>query len=172
MRLLLVIGLLAFAAPVAAATRPSRTISTAGTTLRVPTGWHAALARTPSCDPERLIAVSSAPLRISESGRIAAPHRGQVVILLLEDRYAQDRPAGDLRRPDHFAIAWNRLVRLEPSAFCGSPNAPASMHYFRSRGRYLGFIVYPGATIGSRTRATTLAVMDSLRLVPRALRQP
>jgi hypothetical protein len=111
-----------------------------------------------------LIAVSSAPLRISGSGRIAAPQRGQVVILLLEDRYAQDRPIGDLWRPAHFAIAWNRLVRLEPSAFCGNPDAPASVHYFKTRGRYLGFIVYPGTTIGPRTRATTLAVMDSLRV--------
>ena len=165
MQRLLVIGLFAFAAvPVALVAQPSKTISTAGTTLQVPAGWHAAVARTPSCDPERLIAVSSAPLRISGSGRIAVPHRGQVVILLLEDRYAQDRPIGDLRRPAHFAIAWNRLVRRDPRGFCGSPNAPASMRYFKTHGRYLGFIVYPGATIGPRTRATTLAVMDSLRV--------
>lgn len=163
MRGLVAIGLLAFAAaPLALATHSPKTISTAGATLDVPDGWHAAIARTQSCDPERLIAVSSAPLRISAGGRIAAPDDGQVLVLLLEDRYIQDRPAGNLRRPTHFTIAWNRLVRLEPNAFCGNPSAPASMHYCKTHGRYLGFIVYPVAKIGPRIRAETLAVMDSL----------
>ena len=43
-----------------------------------------------------------------------------MLILLLEDRYRQDRPVGDLRRPAHFSIAWNRMVRLKP--ICGNPN--------------------------------------------------
>jgi hypothetical protein len=87
-----------------------------------------------------------------------------VVVILLEDRFVQDRPVGNLHRPAHFTIAWNKLVRLEPGGYCGSPNAPASMHYFKTRERYLGFIVYPGAHVGLRTRAQTLAVMNSLRL--------
>jgi hypothetical protein len=146
-----------------AVSQPSRTISANGTTLRIPAGWHAAVARTPDCDPERLIVVSSAPLQISASGQVQAPRQRQVVILLLEDRYVQDRPVGDLRRPTHFAIAWNKLVRLEPNRYCGNPNAPAAMHYFKTHGRYLGFIVYPGAAVDAQTRATTLAVMDGLR---------
>lgn len=165
MRYLLVAGLLAFgSASVAAATRTPSTISTLGVTLPVPTGWHAAIAKTPQCDPERLIVVSSARLKISASGRVAAPSPGQVVILLLEDRYVQDRPTGNLRRPVHFTIVWNRLVKLEPSGYCGSPNAPASMRYFKTHGRYLGFIVYPGAGLSSSIRAATLTVMDSLHV--------
>jgi hypothetical protein len=165
MQYLLGAGLLAVGSlSVASATGTSSTISTAGVTLRVPAGWHAAPAKTPDCDPERLIAVSSARLRISASGRVAAPGPRQVVILLLEDRYVQDRPTGNLRRPVHFTIAWNRLVELEPSGYCGSPNAPAAMHYVKTHGRYLGFIVYPGAGIGSSIRAKTLSVMDSLRV--------
>jgi hypothetical protein len=164
-RYLLVVGLLALgSASAAVATRTPATISTAGVTLRVPTGWHAAIAKTPNCDPERLIVVSSARLKISAGGQVAAPGTGQVVILLLEDRYVQDRPTGDLRRPVHFTIAWDRLVKLEPGGYCGSPHAPASMQYFKTNGRYLGFIVYPGAAMGSSTRAKTLAVMDSLRV--------
>jgi hypothetical protein len=144
-------------------TQPSRMVSANGVTLRIPAGWDGAVARRPDCDPERLIVVSSAPLQISASGQVQAPRQRQVVILLLEDRYVQDRPVGDLRRPTHFAIAWNKLVRLEPNRYCGNPNAPAAMHYFKTHGRYLGFIVYPGAAVDAQTRATTLAVMDGLR---------
>jgi hypothetical protein len=165
MRFLLVAGLLALAsASVAAATRTPSTISTVGVTLRVPTGWHATIAKTPDCDPERLVVVSSARLKISASGRVAAPSSGQVVIFLLEDRYVQDRPTGNLRRPVHFTVAWKRLVKLEPGGYCGSLNAPAAMHYFETNGRYLGFIVYPGPRLGASTRAGTLTVMDSLRV--------
>jgi hypothetical protein len=38
------------------------------------------------------------------------------------------------------------------------------MHYFKTHGRYLGFIVYPGADVDARTHAATLTVMDSLRV--------
>jgi len=163
MRRPLMIGLLAFcAAPVALAAQRSQTISTAGTTLRVPEGWHAAVARTPACDPERLIVVSSAPLRISSGGQLAPSRTGQVLILLLEDRYRQDRPSGDLRRPAHFSITWKILVRVKP--ICGNPDTPAFMRYFKTHSRYVGFIVYPGAHVGSNTRSKTLAVMDSLRV--------
>jgi hypothetical protein len=142
--------------------RPSQTITIDRATLRVPAGWHAVVARTPACDPQRLIIVSSAPLRIGSGGRLPPPRKGQVVILLLEDRYRQDRPVGDLQRPQHFSITWNRLVRLKP--ICGNPNAPAFMRYFKTQGRYIGFIVYPGARLDSNTRSQTLAVMDSLRV--------
>jgi hypothetical protein len=163
MRRLFVIGLLALcAAPVVLAAQRTQTISTAGTTLHVPAGWHAAVARTPACDPERLIAVSSAPVRIGSGGQLSPPRKGQVLILLLEDRFRQDRPFGDLRRPARFSITWNRLVRVKP--ICGNPDTPAFMRYFKTHSRYIGFIVYPGAHSGSNTRAKTLAVMDSLRV--------
>jgi hypothetical protein len=163
MRRLFVIGLLALcAAPGVLAAQRTQTISTAGTTLRFPAGWHAVVARTPACDPERLIALSSAPLRIGPGGQLSPPRKGQVLILLLEDRSRQDRPFGDLRRPAQFSITWNRLVRVKP--ICGNPDTPAVMRYFKTHNRYIGFIVYPGAQIGSNTRAKTLAVMDSLRV--------
>jgi len=38
------------------------------------------------------------------------------------------------------------------------------MRYFKTHSRHIGFIVYPGAQIGSNTRSKTLAVMDSLRV--------
>jgi hypothetical protein len=63
-----------------------------------------------------------------------------VLIVLLEDHLRQDRPGGNLRRPAHFSVTWNRLVGVK--AACGLPEAPAFMRYFKTHGRYLGFIVY------------------------------
>ena len=40
------------------------------------------------------------------------------------------------------------------------------MHYFKTHGRYLGFIVYPGSGLSTSARAKTLALMDSLRVTP------
>lgn len=49
----------------------SGTISTAAVTLRIPADWHAVVAKTPNCNPERLIAASSAPLHMSQTGDLA-----------------------------------------------------------------------------------------------------
>lgn len=165
MRVLLATGLSLCAAlvPPALAAAPARTISTSGVRLGVPAGWHALVSTTPRCDPERLVVASSAPVRVSATGRLSAPGRGDVLVLLLEDRQARDRPVGDLRRPGHFSVAWARLRRLDGSG-CGFPDAPMFMRYFESHGRYLGFIVYPGARVGAATRAQTLALMDSLHV--------
>jgi hypothetical protein len=164
LRHVVVVGLLVLGtSSVALATPPRRTIATAGTRLLVPAGWLATVSEPQSCDPERLIAVSSAPLRVSSGGAIGAPARGQVVVLLLEDRLRVDRPSGDLRRPTHFSVTWNRSTRLKPARFCGNPDAPAFMRHLETRGRYLGLIVYPGAQTEQQVRAETLAVMDSLR---------
>jgi len=151
----------ASAASAAVAALPPRHISTSGVRVVVPAGWHAFVSTTPRCDPERLLIASSTPIHFS-GARLEPPARGNVVLLLLEDRYVQDRPSGDLRRPAHFSVAWNRLVHLK--TFCGLPNARAVMRYFTSHGRYLGFIVYPGTHVGSTVRAKTLALMDSLRV--------
>jgi hypothetical protein len=148
----------------AASGTSGRTISATGLTLRVPTGWHAVVSRTPDCDPERLIVASSEPLRISASGRVATPTSRAVIVLLLEDRQVQDRPSGDLRVPSHFRIDWNSLRTLAPDGYCGNPKGAAAMHYFKTHGRYLGYIVYPGRNVGLRVRAQTLALMDSLRV--------
>jgi hypothetical protein len=163
MRLLLPVAVLcASVAAVALAAPQPPAISTSGVRLVVPVGWHAVVSKTPDCDPERLLVVSSAPIRFRPRGDLAAPGRGEVLLLVLEDRYAQDRPFGDLRRPKHFSVAWNKLVRLK--SVCGLPDAPAFMRYFKVHGRYLGFIVYPGLEVGARTRAQTLAVMDSVHV--------
>ena len=148
----------------AASGTSGRTISTTGVTLRVPPGWHAAVSRTPDCDPERLIVASSEPLRISAGGRVASPTSRAVIVLLLEDRQVQDRPSGDLRVPSHFQIDWTSLRTLAPDGYCGNPKGAAAMHYFKTHGRYLGYIVYPGRSVGPRVRAQTLALMDSLRV--------
>jgi hypothetical protein len=164
-RSVLVVCLLVVAGSATAASRTSgRTISTTGATLLVPNGWHAAVSRTPDCDPERLIVASSEPLRISASGRVGSPTSRAVTLLLLEDRQVRDRPSGDLRLPSHFAIAWNYLRTLAPDGYCGNPKGPAAMHYFKTHGRYLGYIVYSGSNPGRRVRAQTLALMDSLRV--------
>ena len=158
MRFLLVaVGFGAFVS-VALAAPPA--VSASGVRLKIPAGWHATVSKTPSCDPERLIVSSSAPLHVTASGRVAAPEPTDVVVVLLEDRHV--RPLGDLRRPAHFSVRWNRLVRVRGD--CGLPNAPAFIRYFKTQGRYLGFIVYPGAHVGKATRAKTLALMDSLRV--------
>jgi hypothetical protein len=164
-RRLLVVVVLAFG--VASATFAASqlgTVSSAGVRLVVPAGWHAVVSKTPSCDPERLIAASSARIRFGSGGRLAAPGKGHVLVLLLDDRLRQDRPVGDLERPAHFSVTWNRLVRLQGG--CGLPNTPAFMRYFKTRNRYLGFIVYPGASVDNQRRAQTLAMMDSLRVSP------
>ena len=159
MRLLLVTGFVcALSASVAFAAGP--TVSTSGLRMSVPPGWHAVVSKTRSCDPERLIVASSAPIRVAASGGLAAPDRSQVLVVLLEDR--QVRPVGDLRRPTRFSVRWNRLTRVQGD--CGLPDAPAFLRYFKSHGRYLGFIVYPGARVGNATRTKTLALMDSLRV--------
>lgn len=150
---------------VALASAPTKVVATAGVTLRVPAGWHAAVARTPICDPERLIVASSAPIRTNRTGRLVSPPAGQVLILLLEDRYRQDRPFGDLRRPAHFIVTWSRLVHIKPR--CGMPNSPAYMRYFKTHARYIGFIVYPTRRINAEVRAGTRAIMDSLRVTAR-----
>jgi hypothetical protein len=142
-----------------------RAIATSGVRLVAPTGWYARIAKTPQCDPERLIVASSARFRMT-NGRIASPQPDQVIVLLLEDRLAQDRPAGDLRRPRHFTVDWANLRTLSPDGYCGNPRGPASMHYIKTHGRYLGFIVYPGARARPAVRANTLALMDSLRVTP------
>jgi len=139
-----------------------RSISVAGASLRLPVGWQAVAALTPDCDPERLIVASSGPLLSGSSGSVVPPRRGQVTVLLLEDRYRQDRPSGDLRRPARFSIAWSRLVQVKP--LCGSPDRPAFMRAFRVHGRYFVFIVYPGTQISPQTRAETLSVLDSVRV--------
>jgi hypothetical protein len=165
MQRVLVVCLLALAGSATAASGMSgRTISTTGVTLQVPTGWYAAVSRTPACDPERLIVASSERLQISASGRVASPTSRAVIVLLLEDRQVQDRPSGDLRVPSHFRIDWNSLRTLAPDGYCGNPKGAAAMHYFKMHGRYLGYIVYPGRNVGLRVRTQTLALMDSLRL--------
>jgi hypothetical protein len=167
-RVLFVVCLLALAGSATAATsKPDHTISTTGVTLRLPTGWHAAVSRTPDCDPERLIVASSERLRISASGRVASPTGRAVIVLLLEDRQAQDRPSGDLRLPRHFNVDWSYLRTLAPDGFCGNPKGPAAMHYFKTHNRYLGYIVYPGSNVGRRVRTQTLTLMDSLRVTHR-----
>jgi hypothetical protein len=143
-----------------------RTISTAGATLSVPADWHAAVSRTPTCDPERLIVASTERLRIGAGARVASPTSRGVIVLLLEDRQVQDRPSGDLRLPKHFQIDWHSLRTLEPDGFCGNPKGPAAMHYFKTHGRYLGYIVYPGKNVDERVRRQTLALMDSLQVTP------
>jgi hypothetical protein len=152
------------AASAAFAASPGKELRTSGVDLAVPTGWHATVAKTPECDPERLIVASSGPLRVSATGRVASPHPGEVTVLLLEDRQVQDRPIGDLRRPRHFKVDWESLRTLSPDGYCGNPRGRAAMHYFKIHRRYLGFIVYPGSKVGTVTRAKTLALMDSLRV--------
>jgi hypothetical protein len=143
-----------------------REVVTSGVRLAVPAGWHAAVAKTPQCDPERLIVASSGRLRISATGRVASPRAGDVIVLLLEDRQVQDRPSGDLRRPRHFTIDGESLRTLAPDGYCGNPRGLATMHYFKTHGRYLGFIVYPGSGLSASARAKSLALMDSLRVTP------
>lgn len=141
-------------------------MSTAGVHLAVPAGWDATVTKTPQCDPERLIAASSGRLHVSASGRIASPRPGEVIVLLLEDRLVQDRPVGDLRRPRHFTVDWTSVRTLSPDGYCGNTKGPAAMHYVKTHGRYLGFIVYPGTHPRASVRKKALALMDSLRVTP------
>ena len=154
-----VIWLLVAAAPAGSA---ARTVTYAGVSLSVPAGWYATAAPTQNCDPERLIAVSTSPLR---RGFALPRGSGAVLVFVLEDRLRADRPVGDLRRPVHFTVDWNNLRRLEPC--CQSPTAPAYLRYVKQGGRYVGFVVYPVGRISATTRAQTLQILDSLGIRPR-----
>lgn len=167
MRLFGAATVLALAASSAAFAAPAgRTVIASGTRLTLPVDWHASTSKGTLCDhdPERLLAISSAPIRFRSRGHLAAPAKGQVLVLLMEDRYRQDRPLGDLRRPKRFSVTWNHLRHLDGGTGCGLPAAPAYMRYFKTHGRYLGFIVIPGAGTNRTTRVKTLAAMDSLRI--------
>jgi hypothetical protein len=137
-------------------------ISAAGVSIQIPAGWQAQVSKTPACDPERLIVASSTRMLIRPDGQLPSPRASTLLIVLLEDRYRQDRPVGDLRRPEQFSVSWNRLARIKPS--CGLPSSPGYMRYVRTHGRYLGFIVYPGAATRPRTREATVTLMDSLHV--------
>lgn len=162
--LVAVVALLAPGAVAAGTPGKGRTVSTAGVSLQLPTGWQARISKTPACDPERLIVASSARTQIGPNGRLPSPRGGAVLVVLLEDRYRQDRPVGDLHRPKHFSVSWNHLAHIKPS--CGLPASPAYMHYVKTEGRYLGFIVYPGSALDATTRAATITLMDSLHVNP------
>lgn len=159
-----VVALFAANAVAQGAPGKGRIVSTAGVSLQPPAGWQAQIAMTPACDPERLIVASSTPTHIAPSGRLPSPPAGAVLVVLLEDRYRQDRPVGDLHRPRHFSVSWNHLAQIKPS--CGLPATPAYMYYVKTHGRYLGFIVYPGSVVNANTRAATIALMDSLQVDP------
>jgi hypothetical protein len=136
-------------------------IHTHGVTVDVPVDWQIAHDAHGYCDPEKLLLVSSAPIRHAKNGNIAAPARGQVIVAVLEDHAF--KPGGDLRRPGHFAIDWQSTREIAPC--CGTPDGPASMHWFRQGGRYLGFIVYIGRSVPAARRAATEHMVDSIRLV-------
>jgi hypothetical protein len=158
---------LAAAVPAGSTGPHERIVSFAGVSVQAPTGWYAVAAPTPGCDPERLIAVSSAPLRPYEQHRgFALPRRrGSVLVFVLEVQVRGDRPVGDLRRPRHFAVDWTHLRRLEPC--CEAPTAPSYLRYVRQHGRYIGFVVYPVGRVGAATRAATGRLVDSLTIGPR-----
>ena len=136
-------------------------VSTTGVRLSLPAGWHARALdpRLSTCDPVTLVVANSESIRL-EHGHWAAPARGQMLMLLLEDHV--NKPEGDLRRPARFHVRWNRLTQL--SACCQLPALPASMRYFREHGRHLGFIVFPGHHVSAATRRTTERLLDSLRV--------
>lgn len=169
MRLIVATSLSALAAsPAALSAARDRVISDSGVHLTIPAGWDASSSKSTICDPQRLLVASSAPIRFRFGGHLAAPARGQVLVLVMEDRYVQERPAGNLRWPNHFMVAWNQLRHLDGGSACGLPNAPAYLRYFKTHGRYIGFIVFPGRRVSSTTRAKTLAVMDSIRVDAKA----
>ena len=168
MKLLASVGVvLAVVASTAGATVRDRAIAAAGVRLVLPARWHGSSARDAACDPRRLLVASSAPIRLRPGGAPAAPGGRQVLVVVLEDRYAQDRPLGDLRRPKQFSVAWDRLRRLDGGSACGLPAAPAYLRYFEAHGRYIGFAVFPGSRPAAATRAQTLALLDSVRVSAR-----
>ena len=138
-----------------------RTVASAELQLTIPAGWQADQNKLLSCDPQRLLLVSSSSIRAAHTGGLLPPRRGQVLIMVVEDHV--NLPTGNLHRPSHFTIAWSRLKRLDGGG-CGDPQTPVAMHFFHTHGRYLGFVVYPGPSLSAKTRAQTLAVMDSLRV--------
>lgn len=165
MKLIVATLLLALAgSPAAVSAARDRVISDGRVHLTIPAGWEASSSKSTICDPQRLLVASSAPIRFRSSGHLSAPGPGQVLVLVMEDRDVQDRPAGDLRRPNRFTLAWSGLRHLDGGSACGLPDAPAYLRYFKTHGRYIGFIVFPGHRVISRTRAKTLAVMDSIRV--------
>jgi hypothetical protein len=167
MRQLLLLGVLVLSVcPSAGAEQASvRRVESAGVQVTIPAGWHADTNKALSCDPQRLMLLSSGRLRTARTGGLLAPPRSQVLIAVVEDHV--NLPSGNLHRPARFSIDWNHPVRLDGGSGCTGPDAPAVMHWFRTRGRYLGLTVYPGTDVAAATRTQTIAVMDSLRVTGR-----
>ncbi|HZP73444.1 MAG TPA: hypothetical protein VFA97_08720 [Gaiellaceae bacterium] len=163
MRLLVSLALFLVALGSALPAEPSaiETATSAGVQVTIPAGWHADTNRAPACDPARLMLLSSGPIRTAHTGGLLPPTRDQVLVAVVEDH--ANLPVGNLHRPARFSVDWSHPLRLEGSG-CGVPDAPASMHWFHTHGRYLGLTVFPGSDVAAATRAQTIAVMDSLRV--------
>lgn len=138
-------------------------LTVAGLQLTLPAGWHGTTfdPRLSTCDPNTLAVVGTAVPRVRSSGW-ARPGRGQVLVFLEEDHV--NKPVGDLRRPTRFHIRWTRFQRLE--GCCGLPAARGATIWFRQRRRYLGFLVYAGPGVSTKTRRATERLLDSLVLRP------
>jgi hypothetical protein len=165
MRQLLPFGLLGLILALAggAGATAGQKVASAGVELTIPAGWRADTNKLLGCDPQRLLLLSSRPIRTARTGGLLRPSSGQVLIEVVEDH--MNLPTGDLHRPARFSVDWNRTTQLEGG--CGSPHSSASMHWFHADGRYLGLTVYPGSNVPPATRTQTTAVMDSLRVTGR-----
>jgi hypothetical protein len=130
--------------------------------LAVPHGWHAVRAN-PSvrstCDPVELIAVGSQAPRLGPEGW-RAPRRGQVLVLVEVDHV--NHPAGPLRRPAHFQVAWTHLQRL--AGCCGTPAGRGVTFWFRQQGHLLGYVVVAGRNVPLARQRATERLLDSLRI--------
>ncbi|HEX5450537.1 MAG TPA: hypothetical protein VFW85_10830 [Gaiellaceae bacterium] len=132
-----------------------------GLQLALPHGWHG-LTTNPklaTCDPMTLAVVGTRQPRITSSGWVR-PAAGQVLVFVEEDHV--NKPYGNLRRPERFRIHWDHFDRLE--GCCGLPAMRGQTIWFRQGGRYLGFIVYAGRGVSTKTRAATQRLLDSFRV--------
>jgi hypothetical protein len=140
----------------------------AGVTVELPTGWHAAeaadLAPGQVVDPLARVVVSSAPVARRASGcQVAdhAPPAGGVSLVVFE----WQEPEGDWpARPARFT---RQTLEIHPPPVIECFDGSGGSVEFRDRGRTFGAYLMLGRAADPALADQALAVLDTLRVEPR-----
>jgi hypothetical protein len=142
-------------------------VGTAGVTVRLPAGWHAAklLGESPASDPLTRLAVASAPIRPNArpcqvSAYTFAPTAVAVVVV----EWRRSRGAVFPPRPRVFDATTLR-VRPPPAIECFAGSGGSVQ--FTDHGRLLGLYVLAGVRARTETIAAARRVAESLRVTGR-----
>ncbi len=142
-------------------------VGTAGVTVRLPSGWHAAelLGDSPVSDPLTRLAVASAPIRPNGRSCQASAYTfaaTAVAIVVVEWRRA--RGAVFPPRPRRFD---GRTLRVRPPPAIECFAGAGGSVQFADRGRTFGLYLLAGVRARPETIAAARRVAESLRVARR-----